>query len=152
MVLILVFSFYTWYQDKEKFAPGADIRNFKTQGELDRYYKNLEKAYKNDTFGGATPEETLQLFIDALKAGDTELAAKYFIPEKQMEEKGKLDVSKNQGFIEKYIEILGGDKKVSKFPDGKTYEISFFDKIGNQIHVERLILNNFTKVWKIESL
>ena len=41
----------------------------------------LEKAYQEDTYGGATPEETLQLFIDALKAGDIDLASKYFLPE-----------------------------------------------------------------------
>ena len=32
---------------------------------------------KNDTYGGKTPEETLDLYIKALKAGDIELASKY---------------------------------------------------------------------------
>src|SRR3989338_4949211 len=50
-----------------------------------RYYADLEKQYAEDTYGGKTPEETLQLFIDALKAGDIELASKYFV----VEERGK---------------------------------------------------------------
>src|SRR3989338_7176316 len=48
-----------------------------------RYYADLEKQYAEDTFGGKTPEETLQLFIDALKAGNIELASKYFVKEEQ---------------------------------------------------------------------
>ena len=50
-----------------------------------RYYADLERQYAEDTYGGKTPEETLRLFIDALKVGDIELASKYFIPEKQEE-------------------------------------------------------------------
>src|SRR3989344_2309625 len=35
-------------------------------------------ALKQDTYGGKTPEETLQMFIEALKKEDIELASKYF--------------------------------------------------------------------------
>ena len=45
--------------------------------------KELERRYAEDTYGGSTPEETLQLFIDALKKGNVELASKYFVVEKQ---------------------------------------------------------------------
>ncbi|MBI4130673.1 hypothetical protein HY468_05120, partial [Candidatus Roizmanbacteria bacterium] len=45
------------------------------------YFDNLEDEYRNDTYGGATPEETLALFIAALEAGDIELASKYFLPD-----------------------------------------------------------------------
>src|SRR3989344_4272535 len=48
-----------------------------------RYYELLQKAYKNDTYGGNTPEETLELFRTALEKGDIELASKYFVIEKQ---------------------------------------------------------------------
>ena len=48
-----------------------------------KYMEALEKAYREDQYGGNTPEETLQLFIDALKKGDTDLAAKYFIIDEQ---------------------------------------------------------------------
>ncbi|TSC60604.1 MAG: hypothetical protein LiPW15_482 [Parcubacteria group bacterium LiPW_15] len=37
------------------------------------------EAKMADTYGGSTPAETLQLYIDALKKNDFELASKYFI-------------------------------------------------------------------------
>lgn len=38
-----------------------------------------------DTYGGKTPQETLTMFIEAVEAGDYELASKYFIGERQGE-------------------------------------------------------------------
>lgn len=55
------------------------------ESKAEKYLKDLKKAYDEDTYGGKTPEETLQLFIDALKKGDIDLAAKYFVVEKQGE-------------------------------------------------------------------
>jgi hypothetical protein len=52
--------------------------------------ERVRKLYEEDTYGGKTPEETLALFIDALKKGDTDLAAKYFVIDKQEEWKGRL--------------------------------------------------------------
>src|SRR3989344_4677747 len=46
-------------------------------------YQKVEKAYVEamtaDTYGGKTPQETLDMFVDALKKGDVELASKYFL-------------------------------------------------------------------------
>lgn len=39
-----------------------------------------------DTVGGKTPQETLQLYIDAVEQGDFELASKYFVVEGQQKE------------------------------------------------------------------
>ena len=44
-----------------------------------------ERLYREDTYGGTTPQETLSLFIEALKKGDTDLAAKYFVPDEREE-------------------------------------------------------------------
>ena len=44
-----------------------------------RAESNYKMVMKADTFGGKTPEETLNLFISALKSGDAELASKYFM-------------------------------------------------------------------------
>lgn len=57
-------------------------------------YEALKKLYEEDTYGGKTPEETLALFIDALKKGDTDLAAKYFVIEEQ--EKATIDLKEMQ--------------------------------------------------------
>lgn len=54
-----------------------------------------EQKYINDKYGGKTPEETYQMFLDALKKKDIELASKYFVLEKQEEYKNLLkDVDK----------------------------------------------------------
>ena len=53
----------------------------KAAGDVEKFFaaqKAFEDAMKADTFGGKTPRETLDMFIDALKKGDVELAAKYF--------------------------------------------------------------------------
>jgi hypothetical protein len=51
--------------------------------QIKRAYEKMNEPYYNDTYGGKTPEETYDLFIDALKKGDVELASKYFVVEKQ---------------------------------------------------------------------
>src|SRR3989344_2028803 len=55
-------------------------------------YEALKKLYEEDTYGGKTPEETLALFIDALKKGNTDLAAKYVVMEEQ--EKWKIELAR----------------------------------------------------------
>ncbi|MDP3726639.1 MAG: hypothetical protein Q8R36_05635, partial [bacterium] len=45
--------------------------------------EELKQQYEQDIYGGDTPEETLKLFIDALKKEDIDLAAKYFVLDKQ---------------------------------------------------------------------
>jgi len=61
------------------------------------HLKNLQEQYENDTFGGETPEETIQLFIEALEAGDIDLATKYFVIDKQAERKKILEEIKEKG-------------------------------------------------------
>lgn len=53
---------------------------------LQKQYDKLKVLYTADKDGGSTPEETIDLFIEALKAGDIEKASKYYVLEKQKEE------------------------------------------------------------------
>ena len=62
-----------------------------SQYQAQKYIDEMTRKYQEDTYGGSTPEETLQLFIDALKKGDTDLAAKYFVVDKQEEWKKNLE-------------------------------------------------------------
>ena len=48
-----------------------------------------------DTYGGKTPQETLQMYIAAVEKGDYELASKYFIGEKQEKWRKELIEIKN---------------------------------------------------------
>ena len=72
--------------------------------------KKLEKKYAEDPYGGETPEETLRLFIDALKKGDTDLAAKYFILDKQEEWQEDLAKIKEKNLLEDMVKDLEREK------------------------------------------
>ena len=57
---------------------------YKKAVEYDKKLREAEKKeqamLKADTYGGKTPEETLALFVDALKKKDADLASKYYMP------------------------------------------------------------------------
>ncbi len=70
LLVILIFGFSVYagarvYRYRSDLKPLAD------------YNAYLDK-FRNDTYGGKTPEETLKLFVAALKKGDVLLASKYF--------------------------------------------------------------------------
>jgi len=50
---------------------------------LNQVLKEQENEYKNDIYGGETPQETLNLLISALEKGNGELASQYYVLEKQ---------------------------------------------------------------------
>lgn len=70
---------------------------------VEKNLKEIEKQYAEDSFGGDTPEETLALFISALKAGDTDLAAKYFVLDAQPQWREDLAVMKEKGLLKNLI-------------------------------------------------
>ncbi|MEK7115422.1 MAG: hypothetical protein AAB862_00545, partial [Patescibacteria group bacterium] len=117
--VILAVGGVIFYKNINTFDPSVDTRTFKTAGEFENYYKNLDEVYKKDTYGGATPEETLALFIDALKKGDTDLAAKYFVPEKQKQEAEDLRIGKEKGNLDFLIGYLGKAKLGKKFSENQ---------------------------------
>lgn len=87
------------------------------QAALDAEIEKLREKYKNDFDGGKTPEETLDLFIEALKAGDIEKASKYYVLEKQVEEFRSLREAATkdeglQGNIDNLEAIRSDNKKV----------------------------------------
>lgn len=84
--------------------------------QVKRAYEKLAEPYYKDTYGGKTPEETYDMFIDALKKGDVELASKYFVIEDQ-ENWAKIlnqfQVGNSLGaFIEERISIKNRWKKI----------------------------------------
>ncbi|KKT86401.1 MAG: hypothetical protein UW85_C0002G0002 [Parcubacteria group bacterium GW2011_GWA1_Parcubacteria_45_10] len=116
---------------------------------------------KTRVWGGKTPEETLQLFIEALKKGDIELAAKYFA----------LDPNENSEFYltrreweeaikkteeEKGFEQIILDLEKAKFrSESKEMGSSWFATFKDDGSLKQEILLTFNKysgVWKIESM
>lgn len=88
---------------------------YQVQIELEK----LEKMYAEDPYGGETPEETLRLFIDALKNGDTDLAAKYFVLDKQEEWREDLSKIKEKGLLGEMIKDLEREKYQYSISDGQ---------------------------------
>ena len=121
----------------------------------DQAFAELQERLKNDTDGGATPEETLKMFTDALKAGDVEQASKYFVIEPKERQEALIDlIGKLQdvGEMEKFIEYLG-KAKLEKDSD-TSYGYAPFSYLENgraQIFVE-ITKDKYSTVWKIESL
>ena len=108
----------------------------------------LKEAYRNDTYGGATPEETLKMFTEAFKVGDLNLASKYFIPEKQSEYLAKMQNWVKLGKVEEIVSLLSrakwsGDSNTNQdqmdvWNSGKELEVSVF-----------FFQNENSKKWKL---
>jgi len=80
-IIIFAIFFFFWFMG----AYGYKIENYfmaqrqeKMRIESEKQIAEILEAQKNDNIGGKTPEETLDLYITALKAGDIELASKYY--------------------------------------------------------------------------
>ncbi len=131
---------------------------------IDSFYawqKNYDELMKNDTYGGKTPEETLQLLIDALKSGDVELASKYFAYETNENDPNYLTKKKWEDALSKakkdnrFSEIID---VVSRATPDKSASIDighyvFVTRDGKSIVAEiDLYLNKYSGVWKIESM
>lgn len=115
----------------------------------EQYFKDLERRYREDPYGGSTPEETLQLFIEALKQGDIELAAKYFPPDEQAKWLSELEEVKTKGFLSRMIEELQ-KTKVTKRED-----VAYFTLVNEKNVVESQLVmrkNTLSSKWKIVEL
>lgn len=82
------------------------LASFLVGRETKQIQRELERPYREDKYGGKTPEETFDLFLEALRKGDIELASKYFELEKQEEWKESFEeLKKNNAFDEMVAEM-----------------------------------------------
>lgn len=110
----------------------------------------LVDAYRNDTYGGTTPEETLRLYIDALERKDYDLSAKYYVYEKQPEviEMNPRGVESG-GFASLIDAYRNGSIKSTPYESGDKYEIEVYPK-GEDVPFGFIFsINPFTRKWKI---
>ncbi len=160
LIVLVIFSSVLIYKKYKQ--------NKFNQQQLENYqnYLNWEKRYeeamKNDTYGGKTPEETLQMFIEALQKEDIELASKYFalntnekseyyLTRKEWEE--GLRKIKEKGEIGKIVNILLKVKPDKNAAISKDYYVfTVKDESGNVLVDIDMIFNKFSGVWKIESM
>ncbi len=112
-----------------------------------RRLEAIEQEYQNDTYGGTTPEETLRLFIDALKKEDIDLAAKYFVIDRQEKRYGDLIELKTENRLKDVIDRLE-KLQLTKKDDTQAYFV-LVDKnktIISQLIIKKEFKNN---KWKI---
>ena len=148
-------SFFVW---NGYFSEGAKYSR-QVEENTNKYIeweKNYTKAMTEDVYGGKTPQETLDMFIDALKKEDVELASKYFmlnsvgqVDQKWVDGLGK---SKETGGLQNIVKEL----EMAKLNKGSSVLNTAWFAVSNNegvtTHEILLSLNEFSKVWKIESL
>ena len=154
------------------------INNLRANWEAQRLQAQWEKPYREDTYGGKTPEETYDMFLDALRKGDTTLASKYFVVDEQEKWLKTLDQYKIQSLISGFMNELENTRTIWKkmplpSPDDRLFKntVSYeyttvvennttadFDgqkvtiPAGNYANSTTFELNTYTKIWKIRDL
>ena len=122
---------------------------------------NYEKAMREDTYGGKTPEETLQMFIEALKKEDIELASKYFMLETDTQSPDYLTRNKWEAYLKEIqnrnlLQQMAKDieknaKPLTKTLNSEEFSYGLFNDDGTVGISINLKLNKYSGVWKIES-
>jgi hypothetical protein len=128
--------------ETSKLAKEQAEKAIKLVEQLKREQEAFYQKQLADTYGGKTPQETLQMYIDAVEKGDYELASKYFVVEKQ---EGELKILKSapEENTEKILSLL----KQSIEKQGS------YSSTGNAYTIRKPILVDFvlypSGVWKI---
>ena len=155
LLILIGGSYFVW---DGYFSEGAKYRR-QVEENMEKYNeweKNYTKAMTEDTFGGKTPQETLDMFIDALKKEDVELASKYFL----LNEVGQVDQEwvdglnqkKSEGKLQEIALLLTKLQKDQESSSFDTVWFSILNSDGIADYSAILKLNEFSKIWKIESL
>mgnify|MGYP001606226903 FL=1 len=152
------------------------INNLRANWEAQRLQDQWEKPYREDKYGGETPEETYDMFLSALSKGDITLASKYFMVDEQSKWEKTFEEYKNQNLLGDLMMELKNNQKswtLSKI-DNQTiiYTYSYIRKTPQETElpisggkIQRITLpagtfkaetifelNTYTKVWKISVL
>ena len=148
-IVVIVFA-GGWFLFGSKKNPSYDFD--KQQSDLYQQALNdwVEKQ-KKDTYGGNTPQETWNMFIDALEKGDVELASKYFVVGKQDAWIANLKNIKKNNQLDFMISDLSENYKLTGYTKANDFRYVKKDD-GIVIAEVVLVLNEYTNKWKIESL
>ncbi len=122
---------------------------WKYDRETDRLQALEEKPYREDTYGGKTPKETLELFIAAVEKNDFDLASKYFVLSKQEEWKKKLKNGDKEN-LKNWIALL------KKATEGDVLGLNNFQMRVRDDLGKDLLVVDFLKypsdLWKIQEI
>jgi len=131
VLIILVIGAGGWY-GYEKYSDFVWLKEMKKEADkFNAEQSRLKALIEADTYGGTTPQETLQIFIDAVEAGDYELASRYFVVEKQGEWESNLQEVKNIDFLMNDLSKI--NNRLIKEP------LSYKDKLSSSGFSSRLM-------------
>ncbi|MDP3729143.1 MAG: hypothetical protein Q8R26_00080 [bacterium] len=153
MIIVVGSAYFVW----DRFFSEVGFAR-RQAAQLESAEKAYVKAMTADTYGGKSPQETLDMFITALEKGDIELASKYFL----------LDINENYSrevwidYLENIksknlLSQMASDIKNTSQPDLKNivgdndYKFILYTdegKVGARVNMQ---FNDISKVWKIEN-
>ena len=151
LIILVVGAYFLFFQKNDEFVV-RDKDSFTSQQDVLDYFEQYKQAQSKDIYGGKTPEETLGLFVDALKNGDVDLASKYFVLSKQEEIKEDLGMIKQRDNFEKFLPILTSQTEKHFYEYDNSYEFNFLNNEKVSIFSLFLSLNRESNLWKIEDL
>lgn len=155
VVIVIVAGVALWVVDY--FSPEARYARMAREGQ--EQYENLVKLYQDelraDVYGGKTPEETLRMFVEALRSGDVELASKYFFVDASGDRSKWIDFlngAKEAGQLNQMANDIESDARPLETSDSNDYAFALFNKDGTVGVLIDMKFNEFAEIWKIESL
>jgi len=133
------------------------IRDFeKNQKLIEASLKAQEKRYQEDIYGDKDPLKTYQMFLEALKKEDIDLAVKYFIFEKQEEYRKLLEsIKKNNNWEEMLKDLLRPENQKGVYLTDDWYKIEVLNDKREVVTVISLIkpknsqFQEISPLWKI---
>lgn len=143
-------GYMEWFGDQAKYRLQNDIAN-KYIASQEKKQAELEAAYKNDPYGGATPEETLKLFVAALEKKDYTLAANYFVPEMVASFKGKIAEGVASGGFQTMVAVYN-PSTVKVQTSGNYAEVKFKSANEGAPYDLRMVRNTYSNKWLISEL
>lgn len=158
VILVALFLSFGGYAAIKQYY--NNIQERKNMSQLIKGYDKMmdviSKTLTEDTYGGKTPQETLDMFIDALEKGDIELAGKYFALDdnlsRQKWEDG-LKQAQEEGRINNIINVVRAAIPTKGSSNLESFSwFSVYDSNGDVLNDIELRLNEYSKVWKIESM
>jgi hypothetical protein len=149
--LVLIYFVLFSPQLIDSFKAEKAARNY------DKWEESIKEQYRNDTYGGDTPEETWAMFIEALENRNFDLAVKYFdLNEQEKWGSGLTKIIEERGieiFLSELRTFRKGEKE-SIGEDKRYYFFSYFDKEFDRVLSAQVVFffNPYSKVWKILGL
>lgn len=147
--LIIPASYYGW-----NYYLSPEAREARSFYEDVATFQNIQNKFASDTYGGETPEETINLFVAALERGDLELAAKYFELQTNGEQDARilseLEKMKSEGKIPEIIDSLKKAIPDERESTSYSYRFNSFDDKGDLKYQIDLFNGDKSTVWKLK--